>query len=131
MISRYRSNGVWQVKLTNDDVIRMGVSKWNAPDWSGIYTSTFQDGNYNLLWEGTEGRAVGDTASCKGTYEVVDNFVRITYTERDACVGEIDDFQWRLDDDGLHFHLVANQNGPFVEVRATYEAQPYQKVADK
>jgi TRAP-type C4-dicarboxylate transport system substrate-binding protein len=124
-------NGVWQVKLSNDDVIGMGVSKTNAPDWSGIFTSTFQDGDYSGLWEGTEGRAAGQTASCKGTYEVVDNFVRITYTEKDACEGETDDIQWRLDDEGLHFHLVANQNGPFVELRAVYEAMPYQKVADK
>lgn len=124
-------NGIWQVKLTNDDVIRMGVSESNAPDWSGIYTSTFQDGDYSLLWEGTEGRAAGQTASCKGTYEVVDNFVRITYTEKDDCEGETDDIQWRLDEEGLHFHLVANQNGPFVELRAVYEAMPYQKVADK
>jgi hypothetical protein len=44
---------------------------------------------------------------------------------------EVDDIQWRIDDQGLmHFHLVANQNGKFIEVKATYEAKPYQKVGD-
>jgi hypothetical protein len=43
----------------------------------------------------------------------------------------VDDVQWRLDEEGLHFHLLATQNDPFTEIRAMLEAKPYQKIADK
>jgi TRAP-type C4-dicarboxylate transport system substrate-binding protein len=118
-------NGVWQVTLTNDDVIKMGVSKANAPEWSGVYTFTFQDGVFHWTWEGTEDYAKGQTASADGSYEVVEDFVRMTSGD------VVDDVQWRLDEEGLHFHLLATQNDPFVEIRAMFEARPYQKVADK
>ena len=122
-------NGTWQVTLTNDDVVKMGVSKAKAPDWSGVFTHTFQDGVFSTSWQGTEGYAKGQTASCGGTYEVVEDFVRITLDQ--DCGNEVDDIQWRLDNEGLHVHLVAIQNGPEVEVRAALEAKPYQKIADK
>jgi hypothetical protein len=118
-------NGVWQVTLTNDDVIKMGVSKAKAPDWSGVYNFTFQDGVFHWTWEGTEGYAKGQTASADGTYEVVEDFIRMTSGDI------VDDIQWRLDEEGLHFHLLATQNDPFTEIRAMLEAKPYQKVADK
>jgi len=118
-------NGVWQVTLTNDDVIKMGVSKAKAPDWSGVYTFSFQDGVFHWNWEGTEGYAKGQTASADGGYKVVEDFVRLT------SGSVVDDFQWRLDQEGLHFHLLATQNDPFTEIRAMIEARPYQKVADK
>jgi len=117
-------NGTWQVTLTNDDVIKMGLSKANAPDWSGVYNFTFQDGVFHWTWEGTEGYAKGQTASADGSYEVVEDFVRLTSGDI------VDDFQWRLDEDGLHFHLLATQNDPFTEIRAMLEAKPYQKIAD-
>jgi TRAP-type C4-dicarboxylate transport system substrate-binding protein len=117
-------NGTWQVTLTNDEVINMGVSKAKAPDWSGVYSFTFQDGVFHWTWEGTEGYAKGQTASLDGSYEVVEDFVRMTSGD------VVDDVQWRLDEEGLHFHLLATQNDPFVEIRAMLEARPYQKVAD-
>ena len=121
-------NGVWQVTLTAEDVMRLGVSKANSYDWSGVFTHTFKDGVFYTNWLGTEGSAKGNTSSCAGTYEVVEDFVRITLDQ--DCGGEVDDIQWRLDDEGLHIHLVAIQNGKQVEVRALLEAKPYQKVGD-
>jgi TRAP-type C4-dicarboxylate transport system substrate-binding protein len=121
-------NGVWQVKLTSEDVIQLGVSKTNAPDWSGIFTHTFQDGVFHTTWEGTEGQAKGKTGSCDGTYEVVEDFVRISLSS--DCGSEVDDIRWRLDADGLHFNCIAVQNGMSVEVKAIFDAKPYQKIAD-
>jgi len=122
-------NGVWQVTLTSDDVIKMGVSKANSDDWSGVYTHTFRDGVFHTNWQGTEGDQKGKTSRCAGTYEVVEDFVRVTLDK--DCGGEVDDIQWRLDDEGLHIHLVAIQNGPQVEVKALLEAKPYQKIGDE
>jgi TRAP-type C4-dicarboxylate transport system substrate-binding protein len=122
-------NGTWQVTLTNEDVIKMGVSKAAAPDWSGVYSFTFQDGDFHWTWLGTEGFAKGQTAVCDGTYEVVQDFVRMISDSSD-CGNEVDDIQWRLDDDGLHFHVVEIQNGPTVEVTAMFEAKPYEKIGD-
>lgn len=120
-------NGVWQAEITSDDLIRMGVSQANAPDWAGVYTQTFQDGVFTTSWKQTEGPDAGTIGSCTGPYAVVDNFVRIKYDNGGDCEeGAIDDIQWRIDDQGLmHFHLVANQNSPITEVKATYEAKPY------
>lgn len=115
-------NGVWQVTLTNDDVINMGVLKSKAPDWSGVYNFTFQDGVFHWTWEGTEGYAKGQTASADGSYEVVEDFVRLTSGD------VVDDIQWRLDKEGLHFNLLATQNDPFVEIRAMFEAKSWQQV---
>ena len=106
----------------------MGVSKANSDDWSGVYTHTFQDGVFHTNWQGTEGDQKGKTSRCAGTYEVVEDFVRVTLDK--DCGGEVDDIQWRLDDEGLHIHLVAIQNGKQVEVKALLEAKPYQKVGD-
>lgn len=124
-------NGVWQVTLTNDDVIKMGVSAGKAPDWSGVYTLTFQDGNFTNYWLGTEDYGKGDTALCKGPMVLVDDYVSITFTDRGGndCFGDTDAFQWRIDDQGLlHFHMV---NNPAIEVKAAYEAKPYEKIADQ
>jgi hypothetical protein len=118
-------NGVWQVTLTAEEVMQLGVSKANSDEWSGVYTHTFKDGVFHTNWQGTEGDQKGKTSGCAGTYEVVEDFVRITLDQ--DCGGEVDDIQWRLDDEGLHFHLVDIQNGPQVEVKALLEAKPYQK----
>ena len=117
-------NGVWQVTLTNDDVLKMGVLKSKVPDWSGVYTFSFRDGVFHWTWKGTEGYAKGQTASADGSYRVVENFVRL------ASGDVVDDIQWRLDDEGLHFHLLATQNDPFYEIKAMLETSPYQKIAD-
>lgn len=118
-------NGVWQVTLTNDDVIKMGVSQAKAPDWSGVYNFTFQDGTFHWTWEGTEGYGKGQIASAEGSYTVVEDFVRLTSGD------VVDDIQWRLDEEGLHFLLLATQNDPFIEIRAMFEAKSYQKIGDK
>ena len=72
----------------------------------------------------------GQTFQCQAKYTVVEDFVRFTYYDVD-CPGEFDDVQWRLDDDGLHVQLLAIQNGSFAELKAMYEAKPWQKVADQ
>jgi hypothetical protein len=59
-----------------------------------------------------------------------DDFVRLTSTTKD-CPSEIEDFQSRLDDDGLHIQLLAAKNIEFAEVRANYVAKPWQNVADQ
>lgn len=117
-------NGVWQVTLTNEDVIKMGVSEVEAPDWSGVYTYTFQDGVFHITWKGTEAWAKGETGSASGNYEVVEDFVRLAQTNDEW----VDDVQWRFDQEGLHFHLLATQNDPFTEIRALFEAKPWQKI---
>jgi TRAP-type C4-dicarboxylate transport system substrate-binding protein len=122
-------NGTWQVTLTNDDVIKMGVSKAKAPDWSGVFTHTFKDGVFHTTWQGTEGYAKGQTGSCEGTYELVEDHVSISLSN--DCGNEVDNIQWRFDESGLHFHVIDIQNGSTVEVTAIFEAKPYQKVADK
>ena len=43
------------------------------------------------------------------------------------CAGEVDDIQWRLDDDGLHLHLAAIKDAPLLENKAYIEAKPWQK----
>jgi TRAP-type C4-dicarboxylate transport system substrate-binding protein len=124
-------NGAWQVTLTGDDVMRMGVSQANADEWSGVFTLTFKDGYHKSEWRGTEGSAKGDTNTCEATYTAVEdeNIVRITFGP--DCGNEIDDIQWRLDDDGLlHFRLVDIQNNSLTEIRAILEAKPYQKIGD-
>jgi hypothetical protein len=118
-------NGVWQVELTAENFIQMGVLQSKANQMAGTYTWTLQNGNYILLWEGS----AGQSGNCIGTYAVVDDFVRLTSTT-DDCPGEVEDLQWRLDDDGLHVHLLATKNIPFVEMKANFEAKPWQKVEE-
>jgi TRAP-type C4-dicarboxylate transport system substrate-binding protein len=120
-------NGVWQVELTDEDVVRMGVIQSDVGDWAGKWTWTFQDGNAYLLAE----VEVGDPFDCKATYEVVGDIVRLTYFDSENCYGEKDDIQWRLDDDGLYLHLVAIENSHYIENKAMYEAKPWQKIVDK
>jgi hypothetical protein len=62
---------------------------------------------------------------------VIEDIVRFTYfTSTDECQGEVDDIQWRLDDDGLHLHLVAIKNSRFLEMKAFFEAKSWQKIAN-
>lgn len=93
---------------------------------AGMYTWTLQNGNYILLWED----GAGQSGNCIGTYAVVDDFVRLTSTTED-CPGEVDDLQWRLDEEGLHFHVLDVKNAPLTEITAYLEAKPWQKIADQ
>jgi hypothetical protein len=38
--------------------------------------------------------------------------------------------QWWLDEDGLHFQLLAAHNISFLEDKTAWEAKPWQQVAD-
>jgi len=121
-------NGKWTVDLSADDLVRMGDLKSVAQDWAGQYTLTLKDGK-SL---GEYHAANGFYGKCQANYEVVGDIVRFTYyTNADECPNEVDDMQWRLDDDGLHLHLVAIKNSQFIENKAYLEAKPWQKVADK
>ena len=122
-------NGTWTVELSDDDFVRMGVLKSTASDWSGQQIYELQNG------EGVFRRLVNnvEVETCPFTYKVVENFVRLSFHDKGLghydCGNDIDDFQWRLDADGLHFHLV--QTTEFkAEVTALYEAKPWQKVAN-
>jgi TRAP-type C4-dicarboxylate transport system substrate-binding protein len=119
-------NGTWTVELSIEDLVGMGVSQTDAAGWAGVGTFTFQDGKAVY-------RHQGETDyECEATYETVEDFVRITYpNDQGACSGVVEDLQWRLDEDGLHFQLIAAQNVPFLEDKAAYEAKPWQKIADQ
>ena len=110
--------------LTTEDLERMGLLNSKAGEWAGEYTFTLQDGR--LLWHWVT--LQGQPNECEATYEVVENVVRFTYLlDNPDCAGEVDDIQWRLDDDGLHLHLAAIKDAPLLENRAYFEAKPWQK----
>jgi len=116
-------NGVWQVELTADDFIQMGTLKSTANDMAGVYTWTFQDGNARIEIHGPR-----ITVSCLVVATVVRDAVRLQNVASPDCDGNAyDDVQWRLDTDGLHFHLVSTQA---VELKTMYESKPWQKIAD-
>ena len=83
-----------------------------------------------MIWEGLQ----GDFGRCQADYELVEeDIVRLTNTsDPSECSFGPDDIQWRIDDEGLHLHLVP-QNSGLVDVEATafYEAKVWQKVADQ
>jgi hypothetical protein len=124
-------NGVWQVTLTPEEFVQRGVSRYVAEEeWAGVYTWTFQDGKAQLDFVGP---IKTGTFTCLAEYAAVDGVVRLTFASSvlaGPCAGALDEVQWRLDDDGLHFHLVASSRGPFVEIQTTYEAKPFQKISD-
>ena len=115
-------NGTWTVELSIEDFVAMGVSSSDAMGWEGVGTFTFQDGKAVYRLQGNS------PYECEGTYEVVEDFVRFTYAEQDVCNGIVEDVRWRLDEDGLHFHLIAAHNTPFDVDKAAWEAKPWQKV---
>jgi len=118
-------NGVWQYTLTVDELVKAGMLRSATPDWAGLYTFTFQDGKFMLVWLGEQGQK----GECGGTYAVVDNFVRMTRTPITAdCACEVDDIQWRLDKDGLHVHLLATPYGQLIEGQMMFDTKPWQKV---
>ena len=124
-------NGVWQATLTPEDFVQNGVLRYVAEEeWAGVYTWTFQDGNAQLDFLGPIESA---TFTCLAEYAAVGGVVSFTFHPSilaGPCAGALDEVQWRLDDDGLHFHLVASSRGPLVELRTTYEARPFQQIAD-
>ena len=118
--------------MTSDDFLRMGVNRAKAANWVGKYTWTFKDGKAQIDFQGPV-RAW----TCYADYAVVGDVVRFTYDTSgtsgicDYLPVEVDDIQWRLDEDGLHLHLVAIKYAPFLENKAYLEAKPWQKVADQ
>ena len=119
-------NGTWTVDLSVEDLVGMGVPQEDVAGWAGVLTYTFQDGKAVYQQQGeTE-------YECEATYKVVEDFVRITYiNDQSVCSGIVEDVQWRLDDDGLHFQLLAAYNTAFREDKAAWEAKPWQKIADQ
>jgi len=104
----------------------MGVPQDDAAGWAGVGTFTFQAGKAVYQFQGET------DYECEATYEVVEDFVRFTYpTNQGMCSGIVEDVQWRLDDDGLHFQLLAAHNTAFLEDKAVWEAKPWQKIADQ
>jgi len=116
-------NGVWTHKVTVDELVKLGESLSIAKDWYGTYHATFKDGNFTVLGQDDSGNGV----TCPGTYKVVGDVVRLTYTGE--CAPEVDDLQWRLDDQGmLHVHLVSAQGIDLGAVTMMWEAKPWQNV---
>jgi C4-dicarboxylate-binding protein DctP len=121
-------NGTWVVNLTLEDIERMGVLKSNAPGWAGYNSYRFDEGKGDFHGEFLDGVII----DCPYTYEEVNDFFRLTYVdlggENYECGEQVDDLQWRLDEDGLHLHMVGIQEGLLLENTALYEAKPWQKV---
>ncbi|HZM20975.1 MAG TPA: hypothetical protein VFC02_04475, partial [Anaerolineales bacterium] len=119
-------NGDWQAEITTDDFVGMGVLRSVAEtEWAGVYTISFRDGKYLMIWEGLQGQL----GKCAANYQLVGDIVRLTYTRDYGCSSPPNDIQWRIDDEGLHLHLLV-RNGGFEDAggKAFFEAQPWQKV---
>ncbi len=116
-------NGTWQVELTQEDIIGQGVLQSRSLDWAGVHTWTFQDGKATYHFQGQD-----ESFGCEATHQVVEDVVRVTYTSGSDCEGEVDDIQWRLEDDGLNLHLIDITGAPFVENKAYLEAKPWRKI---
>ena len=114
-------NGVWQVNYSTDELVALGFLKYDAQSWTGTFTLTLQDGKMSEVYN--------DGGSCSSTYAVAGNVVRLTYpTTGDQCTNEVDDLQWRVDNQGLHLNLVAIQNANFHDAAAIWGGKPWQKV---
>ena len=115
--------GMWTVEVSVEDLVGMGVPQDEAAGWAGVGTFTFQAGKAVYQFQGET------DYECEATYEVVEDFVRFTYPmNQGVCSGIVEDLQWRLDDDGLHFQLLSALNTAFREDKAFWEAKPWQKV---
>jgi TRAP-type transport system periplasmic protein len=115
-------NGVWQVELTEEEVVAKGLPRAEAKYIVGVTNFEFQDGKVTINMQINTPRAI----SCMGTYAVVEDFLRFTWT--DPCNSASEDVQWRLGDDGIHFHVIAIKNEPFLLNKVYYEANPWQKI---
>src|SRR5215212_2568238 len=104
-------NGKWTVNLTTEDVIAKGVLRSVAEtEWAGVYTISFRDGKYLMIWEGLQGQL----GKCGANYQLVGDIVRLIYTSDYGCSSPPNDIRWRIDDEGLHLHLLV-RNGGFVD----------------
>jgi TRAP-type C4-dicarboxylate transport system substrate-binding protein len=122
-------DGTWQATQTVEQFLAAGVSLDSAEGWSGTTTFTF---------DGGEGRFEFDSEfdedyTCLTTYEVVADFVRLTYTEdpaapSDECAGTVEDWRWRRESGALLFDLLDSHDSPFVEDSVAYEVVPYERV---
>ena len=124
-------NGVWQATLTPEEFVQRGVSRYVAEEeWAGVYTWTFQDGQAQLDFVGP---IKTGTFTCLAEYAVAGDAVRFTFTTSvpaGTCDGVVEEVQWQLEEDGLHFHLVASSGAPLAAIQTTYEAKPFQQIAD-
>jgi hypothetical protein len=92
----------------------------------GMYTWTFQDGSAQI-----EIRGPKIDVSCMATLIEIENAVRLQNVDSPTCNGDaFDEVQWRLDPDGLHFQVIGSNLGLPVELKAMYEAKPWQKVEE-
>jgi hypothetical protein len=125
-------NGIWQVTLTPEHFVQRGVLRYVAEeDWAGVYTWNFQDGKAQLNFEGS---IKTGTFTCLAEYAAVGDVIRFTFTTSvptGTCDGTVDDMRWRLDNEGLHFRLIASSEYPFAAIKTTYEAKPFQQIADE
>jgi TRAP-type C4-dicarboxylate transport system substrate-binding protein len=123
-------DGTWQAERTIDDFVRTGMMRSVAESgYAGVYTITFKDGKYTMTFEGLRGLR----GRCEADYVLVEeDIVRLTY-DPNTCSQPPEDFQWRIDEEGLHLHHVASFNGGPPEVAWTpfYEATPWQQVANQ
>jgi TRAP-type C4-dicarboxylate transport system substrate-binding protein/beta-lactamase regulating signal transducer with metallopeptidase domain len=117
-------NGIWQVELNEEDLVAKGLPRYEAQAIAGVTNWEFQDGQFTQTMQINRPGAI----SCAGTYELVEDFVRFTYDNSSCEGGEVDDIQWRLDNDGLHLHLVAIQNAPFRVNKFYYETNPWKNI---
>jgi TRAP-type transport system periplasmic protein len=122
-------NGKWTVNLTMNDVIAKGVRPSEADGWAGLFFFEFQDGKGLFRAEYLS----GFIAECPFTYEAVEDFFRNTYVDLGRpnyeCGPQVDDLQWRLDEEGqLYLHVIDIKAVPFLETKADFEAKPWQKV---
>lgn len=120
-------NGVWQVEFTAEDLagsempLRQGLGIDKKSDWEGVYTFTLQDGK--VIWQKP------GYIYCKGSYELVEDVVRFSYALND-CDRQVDDMQWRLDNDGLHLQLVGLKNY-YSDINAVlFGTKPWQKMGE-
>ncbi len=122
-------NGIWRAERTVEHFLPTGMMRSAAEqEYAGVYTITFNDGKYTLIFDSLRGQQ----GRCEADYELVEEDVlRLTY-DQSVCDLPLEDMQWRIDEDGLHLHLVASNGGPpELEWSPVYEATPWQKVADQ
>jgi len=124
-------NGKWTVNLTTEDIIAKGVRPSEADGWSGLFFFEFQDGKGLFRAEYLSDFIV----ACPFTYEAVEDFFRNTYVDLGQpnyeCGPQVDDLQWRLDEEGqLYFRVIDIKAVPFLETKANFEAKPWQKITD-
>ena len=117
-------NGVWQVELSEDDMAAMGLVPIDVTELAGTYTLTLNNGAGKFGFESGQG-----AGECEGDYSADDDMTSWVMTSG-PCTATLAVTQWRLEDDGLHFHLVDIKDASFIENKAIFEANPWQKVED-